>query len=127
MKKILLILLPAIFLVIVSCYTSTTGPNTWVRDSGAGDGTEWGGPRYFVISMDTTKARDECVLLRFNPNEEYEDRDAKGRPYFFGEPWENRFTADCGDYAKSKKPALVSNFVPDEIYNKVYPDGEFIR
>tara|TARA_B100000073_G_C23243318_1_gene375070 strand:+ start:73 stop:453 length:381 start_codon:yes stop_codon:yes gene_type:complete len=126
MKKILLILLSTLFLVIISCYTSTTGPNTWVKEP-AGDGTEWGGPRYFVVSMDKTKAIDECVLLRFNPNEEYEDRDAKGRPYFFGEPWENRFTADCGDYAKSKKPALVSNFVPDEIYNKVYPDGEFIR
>ena len=126
MKKILLILLPTLFLIIISCYTSPTAPNTWVRHGGAGDGTEWGGPRYFVVSMDT-KAIDECVLLRFNPNEEYDNRDAKGRPYFFGEPWENRFTANCSDYAKSKKPALFSNSVPDEIYNKVYPDGEFIR
>ena len=88
-----------------------------------GDGSEWQ-PKYFIISE---TINNECELLRFNPILDlfYEDdhKDGKGRPYYEGEPWENRFSDDCLNYAKIKKPSLFSNSVPQEIYGRIYPKG----
>ena len=88
-----------------------------------GDGSEWQ-PKFFIISENVN---NECELLRFNPmlDDFYENdhKDGKGRPYYEGEPWENRFSDDCTNYAKIKKPSLFSNSVPQEIYGRIYPKG----
>ena len=88
-----------------------------------GDGSEWQ-PKFFIISENLN---NECELLRFNPDlknfYDIDHKDGKGRPFYQGEPWENRFTDDCTNYAKVKKPSLTVNTVPQEIYGRIYPEG----
>lgn len=121
MKKSKLIFLAIIIFTVLACFESAN-EGDWAEHA-VGDGSEWQ-PKFFIISENTY---NECELLRFNPmlDSFYENdhKDGKGRPYYEGEPWENRFTDDCTNYAKIKKPSLFSNSVPKEIYGRIYPEG----
>ena len=121
MKKSKLIFLSIIMFTFLACFEIAV-EGGW-GEHAVGDGSEWQ-PKFFIISENLN---NECELLRFNPMLEsfYENdhKDGKGRPYYEGEPWENRFTDDCTNYAKIKKPSLFSNSVPKEIYGRIYPEG----
>ena len=121
MKKSKLIFLAIIIFTVLACF-EIANEGGW-GEHHVGDGSEWQ-PKFFIISENLN---NECELLRFNPMLEsfYENdnKDGKGRPYYEGEPWENRFTDDCTNYAKIKKPSLFSNSVPKEIYGRIYPKG----
>jgi len=122
MKKSKLIFLIVIMMfTFLACYESP-GEDGWGEHK-VGDGSEWQ-PKFFIISENLN---NECELLRFNPDlksfYDNDHKDGKGRPFYQGEPWENRFTDDCTNYAKVKKPSLTVNTVPQEIYGRVYPEG----